>query len=296
MSDRIIRAITKDMMIKATAISSKDICERAREIHKCLPLATAALGRALSAASMMGNVLKEESASITVQIKGGGPLGTITAVSDSQGNVRGYLQNPSVELPLNNKGKLDVGGGVGTDGQLTIIKDLRMKEPFIGHVALANGEIAEDIAAYYAISEQIPTACALGVLVDTDQSVKAAGGFLVQLMPGADDACITKLETAIASLPSITSLLSDSYTLEDILSRVLNGFELEILESMDVSYKCACSAQKVKNVLISLGKDELSKLIREQKSVEVTCQFCDKEYSFTPEEIKELLNVSKNVE
>ena len=285
-----IRAICKDAGIKAIAIDAKDIVERAREIHGCEPLACAALGRTLIAASMLGAELKAEDASLTLQIKGGGPLGTITAVSDSEGNVRGYLQNPTVDLPLKGPGKLNVGAGVGTDGQLTVIKDLGMREPFIGSVQLVSGEIAEDVTMYLAESEQVPSVCALGVLVDTDKSVWYAGGFIISLLPDATEEDIARIEDNLTKIPSVTTMLHDGLSLEDIIGEVLYGLRIEFLEESFPEYRCNCSEDRVTRALISMGVRELKSLMQEQESVEVTCQFCDKIYRFDRPQLQALLD------
>ena len=289
MSDYIVRAISTDGLVQAAAICSRGITERARQIHHTSPVATAALGRALAGASMMGNALKGQGASLTLQIKGGGPLGTVLAVSDAQGNVRGYVANPQVDLPLRDDGKLDVGGAVGAEGTITVIKDLHMKEPYVGTVDLLGGEIAEDIAGYFVESEQIPTACALGVLVDRDHSVKAAGGYLIQLMPGAGEDTISKVEGGIMAAGPVSAILDRDPDPEHLLRAVMSDFELKLLETCPVSYKCYCSRQRVERALISLGKDELAKLIDEGEPVELACNFCSKKYTFSPDEMRELL-------
>lgn len=291
MRDRLIRAICKDAQIKCTAVSTAEVVERARNIHKTLPVATAALGRALTAASMMGRELKDQNGSVTLQFKGNGPLGTITAVAENDGCVRGYLQNPAVELPLKENGHLDVGGGVGR-GYLMVIKDIGVGEPFSGTTVLHNGEIAEDITKYFAESEQIPSAVALGVLVDTDQSVKQAGGYIVQLMPGATDAEITRLENNIAAAGAMTGMMEKGMSLEDIVRAVLDGFEIEFLEEIPVAYRCGCSHAKVTRALISLGKEELTRLRDEEDGIEVTCQFCDKVYNLSKSDIDVLLTAA----
>lgn len=287
--DEIVRVITKDGHIKACAITAKNVVERARTIHHTLPVATAALGRTLMATSMMGNQLKAENGSITVQIKGGGPLGTLTCVSDSTGNVRGYVQNPEVDLPRKAPAKLDVGAAMGKDGSLTIVKDLDMKEPYVGSIQLVSGEIAEDITAYFAESEQIPTACALGVLVDVDQSVLCAGGYLIQLLPGAAEDVIDRLERGISQTGAVTGLLQQGMDAVALLGAVLGEFELEELERTAVEYRCYCSRERVERALISMGKEELSALIREQGRAELTCQFCDQVYSFDRTELEQML-------
>lgn len=287
--DQIVRAIAADGMIKAVGISAMDMVERARQIHKTLPVATAALGRALLGASIMGDMMKEEAGSVTLQIKGGGPLGIITAVSDSEGNVRGYVQNGEVELIEKGPGKLDVGAAVGCHGTLTVIRDLHMKEPYVGSIELVSGEIADNLSAYFVESEQIPTACALGVLVDTDQSVLAAGGYLLQLLPGADEDLISRLEGNIMKVGHATNVLKEGKTASDLLRTVLEGFEPEILEEHPVEYRCRCSRERVVRALISMGREELSALIEEQGGARLTCQFCDAVYDLSEEELRELL-------
>ena len=289
MADRIVRAISTDGMVQAAAICSRDLTERARQIHKTLPVATAALGRTLAAASMMGNALKSDGASLTLQFKGGGPLGTVLAVSDNEGNVRGYVTNPHVDIPLRKDGKLDVGTAVGHEGTLTVIKDLRMKEPYVGTIDLLGGEIAEDVAGYFVESEQIPTACALGVLVDRDQSVKAAGGYLIQLMPGAAEDTIAKVEGGIMAAGAVSAILEKNDDPEAMLRTVMSDFDLKILETCPVEYRCYCSRERVERALISLGRTELEQMLSEQGGCQLTCQFCDAVYEFTAEDIQRLL-------
>ena len=293
MSDQLIRAISQDGLMKVSAVSTRDLTERARQIHKTLPVATAALGRALAAASMMGNALKEEAASLTLQIKGGGPLGTLLAVSDHQGNVRGTVEHPAVDIPLREDGKLDVGEAVGNRGTLTVIKDIGLKEPYIGSVGLLGGEIAEDLAAYFVESEQIPTACALGVLVDRDQSVKAAGGYIVQLLPGAGEDVIAKVEGGVMAAGAVTALLDRDPDPEALLRTVLSDFEVEILETSPIEYKCYCSRDRVERALISMGVAELEDLLAEQGGCELGCQFCDKVYRFTDKELQAIIDQMK---
>ena len=285
----ILRAVSGDGLVKISAIEGRKIVERARTIHKTSPTATAALGRSLCATSMLGDMLKEESASLTVRINGGGPVGTIMTVSDSSGNVRGYAQNPAADLPTRADGKLDVGGAVGKDGTLSVVKDLGLKEPYVGVIPLVSGEIAEDIASYFATSEQIPTVCGLGVLVNPDLSVKVAGGYLIQLLPFADESCIDVLEKTINTLPPVTTMMTEGMTAEEIALKLLDGLEPNILDESEVSYKCDCSRERTERVLISLGKDELSKMADEGKDIEICCHFCDKKYTFTPKEISELI-------
>ncbi len=291
--DKLVRAITKDGSVKAVAAVTKDLTEQVRNIHKTLPVATAALGRTLAAASMMGNALKEENASLTLQIKGGGPLGTVLAVSDHLGNVRGYVQNPQVDVPLREDGKLDVGRAVGADGTLTVIKDIGLKEPYIGSVGLLGGEIAEDLAAYFVESEQIPTACALGVLIDRDQSVKAAGGYIIQLLPGAGEDVIAKVEGGVMAAGAVKALLDRDPDPEALLRTVLSDFEVEILETAPIEYKCYCSRDRVERALISMGVAELEDLLAEQGGCELGCQFCDKVYRFTDKELQAIIDQMK---
>lgn len=289
MRDEIVRAITADGLVKAAAITGRDLVERARNIHTLLPVATAALGRTLMAASLMGDAMKIDGSSLTLQIKGGGPLGTILAVSDEAGNVRGYVQNPHVELMEKAPGKLDVGRAVGETGSLTVIKDLGMKEPYVGTIDLLSGEIADDIAAYFVESEQIPTACALGVLVGTDQSVTSAGGYLIQLLPGADEDIITKIEAGVQRVGSVSHALEGGLDGAGLLRAVLSDFDLEILETHPVEYRCYCSRDRVTRALISMGREELSSLIQEQGQAELTCQFCDQIYRYSKEDLEEIL-------
>ena len=289
MRDEIVRAITADGLVKAAAITGRDLVERARNIHTLLPVATAALGRTLMAASLMGDAMKIDGSSLTLQIKGGGPLGTILAVSDEAGNVRGYVQNPHVELMEKAPGKLDVGRAVGETGSLTVIKDLGMKEPYVGTIDLLSGEIADDIAAYFVESEQIPTACALGVLVGTDQSVTSAGGYLIQLLPGAGEDIITKIEAGVQRVGSVSHTLEGGLDGAGLLRAVLSDFDLEILETHPVEYRCYCSRDRVTRALISMGREELSSLIQEQGQAELTCQFCDQIYRYSKEDLEEIL-------
>ena len=289
MSDQLVRAISKDGFVKAVAVSTRELTERARQIHRMTPVATAALGRTLAAASMMGNALKGEGSSVTLQIKGGGPLGTVLAVSDNEGNVRGTVGDPTVDLPLRPDGKLDVGSAVGCDGTLTVIRDLHMKEPYVGSGGLLGGEIAEDLAAYFVESEQIPTACALGVLVDRDQSVKSAGGYLIQLMPGAGEDTIAKVEGGIMAAGAVSAILEKNDDPEAMLRTVMSDFDLKILETCPVEYRCYCSRERVERALISLGRTELEQMLSEQGGCQLTCQFCDAVYEFTAEDIQRLL-------
>ncbi len=291
--DCIVRAISRDGMVNAVAVCTRGITERARQIHHTSPVATAALGRALAACSMMGNALKGSGASVTMQIKGDGPLGTILTVSDAEGNVRGYVQNPAVDLALRADGKLDVGAAVGHSGTLTVIKDLNMREPYVGTVDLLGGEIAEDVAAYYVESEQIPSACGLGVLVDRDRSVLAAGGYLVQLLPGAGEDVIAKVEGGIYAAPSVTSFMKDDADPAALLRTVLSDFDLEILSTDPIEYRCYCSRERTERALLSLGSKELEEIVAEQGCADLTCQFCDKVQHFTEQELRDMIAALK---
>ena len=291
MSDIRIRAIAVDSAIQITAVTSRDTVERARLIHQTMPTATAALGRALTICSIMGSQLKVENGSVTVQFKGNGPLGSVVCVSDATGNVRGYLQNPACDLPLRDDGKLNVGAGIGR-GYLMVIKDIGLKDPVSGTTILVNGEIAEDMTRYFAESEQIPSACALGVLIDTDQSVKQAGGYLVQLMPDCSEADINRLEQNIQKAGPMTRMLDSGMNLKQVIDTILDGFQIQLLDESTFRYQCNCNHDKVMRALISMGRDELYKLTQEENPIEVTCQFCDRIYNLKKEEI---LNILENV-
>ena len=289
MKDYLVRGMSMDGFVKVVAIRSTELVRRGAQIQKTTPNATAAFGRALTAASMMGNMQKVDNGSMTLQIRGGGPIGTITVVSDPQGNVRGCVTEPNVPLVEKYPGKLDVGATVGKSGTITVIRDLQMKEPYVGSAQLVSGEIADDVTAYFAQSEQVPTACALGVLVDRDQSVKVAGGYIVQLLPGAPDDIIDRLEAGVQKAGAVTPMLEQGMTPEDILGQVCGDLGVVFLETTEISYKCYCSRERVEAALISLGRKELQEIVDEGKSFPVECQFCDTVYSFTPEDIQILL-------
>ena len=278
-----------DGFVKVVAITSTDLVRRGAQIQGTTPNATAAFGRALTAASMIGNMQKVEKGSVTMQIRGGGPIGSITCVSDAEGNVRGFVTEPKVPLVEKFPGKLDVGATVGVDGTLTIIRDLQMKEPYIGSIELVSGEIGDDVTAYFARSEQTPTACALGVLVDRDMSVKVAGGYLVQLLPDAPDEVIDKLEAGIQRAGAVTTMLEQGMSPEDILGQVCGDLGVVFMETTPVEYRCYCSRERVTSALISLGRKELAEIAQEGKAFPVECQFCDTVYTFTPEDIQEIL-------
>ncbi len=285
---KLIRCITSDGLVMATALDSTDIVARAEQLHGTSAVVTAALGRLLTATSMMGNALKGKSNTITVKIDGDGPAGAILAAADSKGDVRGYAINPVVEIPLKPNGKLDVSGAVGQNGTVYVIKDLGLKEAYNGFVPISTGEIAEDIAAYFAVSEQIPTVCALGVLVNPDLSVRVAGGYIIQLLPAAHgyEEVIIKLENSIKAMKPITTLLDEGKTIEEIVRLALNGFEVEVLSEQEVSYKCNCSRERFEKALRSLNNTELKEMADEMEKAETVCQFCGSVYTFTNEEIR----------
>lgn len=289
MSDQLVRAMTRDGFVKITAVNTTEITRRAREIHQTTAVATAALGRVLAAVSMIGNMQKNQEGSVTLIIKGGGPLGTLLATSDPEGNPRGYVENPQVALMEKYQGKLDVGTAVGGDGTLTLIRDLHMKEPYVGTVQLLGGEIAEDVASYFVESEQVPTVCALGVLLNRDQTVDVAGGYLLQLLPGAPDSLIDQLEESVVKAGTVSNLLKAGLSPREIIYKVLSDMDVEILETSPISYKCYCSRERVESTLISLGEKDLREIIADGENISVGCQFCDVEYTFTPEDLTVLL-------
>lgn len=283
---KLIRCITSDGAVMATALDSTDIVAKAEQYHKTSAVMTAALGRLLTATSMMGNMMKGEKDTITVRIAGNGPAGVVVAVADSKGDVRGYVGDSKVEIPLKENGKLDVSSAVGNDGLIYVIKDIGLKEPYSGSVPLVSGEIAEDITAYYAVSEQIPTVCALGVLVNPDLTVKKAGGVIIQLLPGADNSTIDKLEENIKHIRPVTTMMDEGKSIKDILFRMLSGFETEILYEQETHYHCPCSRERTTSMLSSMAKEELDSMAEEMDEIKVECHFCNKEYIFTPEQIK----------
>ena len=285
---KVVRTISKDASVTATAIDALDIVSRIEQIHQPSAVVTAALGRLSIAASLMGIGLKGEKDTLTLRMNGNGPTGALIAVADSRGNVKSYVCNPVVEIPLNKYGKLDVAGAVGKEGTLSVVKDLGLKEPYCGQIPIASGEIAEDIASYFATSEQIPTVCGLGVLVNPDLTVKAAGGYLIQLLPFADESVIDIIEKNISEIPSVTQMLTSGMTAEDIAMRVLEGLEPNVLDEFDAQYRCDCSRERVERALISMGRRELEEMAEEQEISEVCCHFCDKKYNFTRDEIRAL--------
>lgn len=289
---KLVRCISEDGTLTVMALDSTDIVAQAERIHQTSAVTSAALGRLLTAASMMGDQLKGADNSITLRLNGGGPAGTVLAVADSRGNARGYVGTPVVELPLNEKGKLDVAGAVGTDGTLTVIKDLGLKEPYVGQIPLVSGEIAEDITQYFAASEQVPTVCALGVLVNPDLTIRRAGGFLIQLLPTADDAVIDAVERCVEKVPPVTKLLEDGLASEEICRAVLPEFSLEVLDEEQPVYRCNCSRERVLRALAATGRESLEELSQDPIT-EVCCQFCDRKYQIESAELKALLQESR---
>ena len=285
---KLIRAISQDGSVLAMAIRSTDIAAEIEQIHHTSAVVTAALGRLTTAASMMGLMLKGEGDSLTLRVDADGPAGTLIAVADSEGCVKSYIQNPVVELPLNAKGKLDVAGAVGHNGYLRVIKDLGLKEPYSGQVPLVSGELAEDITDYFAVSEQTPTVCALGVLVNPDLTVRAAGGFLVQLLPFAEEASIAALERNIQGIPSVSSMIDSGTEPEEILQKVMDGLEPQVMDEYHPIYRCDCSRERVERAVISLGRRQLDQLIREDHGTELCCHFCGKKYVFSEDELRQI--------
>ncbi len=290
---RIVRTISADASVVCSAIDGTDIVSEIERIHKTSAVVTAALGRLALGTSLIGFGLKDKDDSVTVKINGGGPIGGMVAVSDSYGNVKAYCDENIVELPLKPNGKLDVGGAVGKDGTVTVIKDLGLKEPYIGQTELISGEIAEDITNYFAVSEQTPTVCALGVPVNPDLSVKKAGGFILQLLPFAPDSCIEIIEKNIAAMPSVTTMMELGLSAEDIAMKALEGLEPNVLDDFGVEYKCNCSREKTERILYSLSREDIDSLA-EDETTEVRCHFCDKVYSFTRDEIIALREKKSN--
>ena len=288
MGDYIVRATAADNQIRAFAATTKELVEKARAAHDTSPVATAALGRLLTGGVMMGAMMKGEKDLLTLQVKGDGPIGGITVTADSQGHVKGYVENPDVLLPANALGKLDVGGAVG-NGMLRVIKDMGLKEPYVGQVALQTSEIAEDLTYYFATSEQVPSAVGLGVLMNKDNTVRQAEGFIVQLMPFAEESVIAKLEQNVQKINSVTNLLEEGHTAESLLEKVLDGFDVEINDRMDTRFYCNCSKERVEKALISIGRKDLNEMIQEGKPIEMNCHFCNTNYTFSVEELKEIL-------
>ncbi len=292
MKDYIVRATAAGAQIRAFAATTRNLVEHARAAHGTSPVATAALGRLLSAGAMMGTMLKGEKDLVTLQIKGDGPIHGITVTADSFARVKGYADYPGVMLPPNAIGKLDVGGAVG-NGMLTVIRDLGLKEPYVGQTILQTGEIAEDLTYYFAASEQIPSTVGLGVLMEKDNTVKQAGGFIIQLMPFAEDEVIEKLEENLKKMPSVTSILDEGKTPEELLAVVLDGIELEITDTVPTEFYCNCDKKRIEKAIISIGEKDIKEMIEEGKEIEVKCHFCNSAYHFSVEELKELLKKAK---
>ena len=290
MKDTIITARAKEGMVRIIAGSTTNLVEKAREIHECTPVAAAALGRLLTAGALLGSTLKSEKDVTTLKINGGGDAEGVVVTAYKGGIVKGYIGNPYGDLPLNSKNKLDVGGYIGKNGNLIVIKDLGLKDPYVGQVPIFSGEIAEDLAYYFTVSEQTPSAVALGVLVNTDYSIKCAGGFIVQMMPGADDLLADVITYRLEEIPSITTLLDEGKTIKEIIEYIFDGMDLKILEEVEPEFKCNCSREKVEKALISIGEKELREIAEEGKDEELKCHFCNASYVFTKEDIQKLLN------
>lgn len=288
-SSKISRGMTKDGFVRFFLIDSTAMVEDAREIHQTTPISTAALGRTITAASLLGGMCKGEKEKITLQIKGSNLIKQILAVSDYSGNVKGYISNPNVDLPLNDKGKLPVGEAVGSNGKLIFIKDLGLKEPYVGNSNLISGEIAEDLAAYFMYSEQQPSFVSLGVFINGDLKVQAAGGLIVQVLPDAPDEVISKLEGSLGAFPAISELIREGMSFEDMIGLALNDFEVEFLKENEVSYKCDCSEEKIQKAIVSLGKKEIEDIITEDGQAEIVCHFCNTKYQFGKEKLVQLL-------
>ncbi|WP_077367173.1 Hsp33 family molecular chaperone HslO [Anaerosalibacter sp. Marseille-P3206] len=289
MKDYVIRAIDEKKTMRVFVATTTNTVNEATKIHSLSPVAAAALGRTLTAVSMMGQMMKGEKDTISMQLLGDGPIGNVFAMSNSFGEVKGYVGNPLVDLPLKHDNKLDVGGAVGKNGRIVVIKDLGLKDPYVGQSNLVSGEVAEDLANYYLYSEQQPSAVNLGVLVDTDLSIKASGGYIVQLLPDVLEEDIDLLENNIKNAESISSLIDRGYTPEDILKEIFGVFNMEILEKSEVLYKCDCSRERMEEALISLGKEEINKIIEEDGKAEVVCHFCNKKHQFSKEDLKSLI-------
>ncbi len=294
MASYIVRGIAANKNIRVFVAITTGMVEKARRIHNTLPVATAALGRTITAASIMGYMLKGEKDKLTLQIMGANEIKSIVAVSDSTGNVKGYISNPNVKLAFNEKGKLDVGGAIGKNGKLRVIKDLGLKEPYIGQSNLISGEIAEDIAAYYMYSEQQPSVVSLGVLIDVDGSVKASGGFIIQPLPEVKEEILVQLEEAVKDIPPISSMVDEGMSGEDIIRKILKGFDVEIVDRTKVDFKCDCDSEKIEKALVSLGESELKSIIEEDEKAEIVCHFCNTRYNFNKDELIDLLNRAKS--
>ena len=293
MADKLTIAVTRNGFIRIYAVNSKAIVENARKFHSTMPTGTAALGRLLTGAALMGAMLKDENTSLTLQMRGDGPLGRVIAVANSEGGVKGYVENPTAELPLNHIGKLDVGGAIGLNGYLSVVKDMNMREPYVGQVPIQTGEIGDDLAFYFAQSEQVPSLVALGVLVDRDYSVKQAGGFIVQIMPDCDEFNLKKFEKAAEGLSGVTALLEEGLSNEELIRRVMKDFEIDILDEKEVAYCCDCCDERMQRAIVSLGKKEIQDIIDEQGEAEIVCQFCNKAYSYDRAALEDMMKRAK---
>ncbi|WP_061993887.1 Hsp33 family molecular chaperone HslO [Clostridium sp. ATCC 25772] len=287
--DKIIRATAKDGEVRIIAAITTDMVQKATKIHNCTPTASAALGRMLTSAGLMSAMLKSENDSLTLQINGGGEAKGVVVTAHTDGKIKGYIGNPSVDLPLNSKGKLDVGGAIGTDGYLQIIRDMGLKEPYVGQVPICTGEIGDDLAYYFTVSEQTPSAVAVGVLVDRDLSIKAAGGFIIQMMPGASDFVADIISYRLQEIPSVTTMISDGKTVQDIINSLFDDMDVKFYDEDILEFECDCSREKVENALISIGKKDLQEIYDDGKTEELKCHFCNKSYDFTQEDIGNLL-------
>ena len=290
--DKLVRGTAKDGMGRVIGAITTDIVDFGTTAHECTPVASAALGRMLTAGVLIGSTLKSEKEKVTLKMDGGGEAKGVTVVADSKGNVKGYIGNPYIDLPLNEKGKLDVSKAIGKNGMLYVIKDLGLKDPYVGQVPITSGEIAEDFTYYFTVSEQTPSAVALGVLVDKDLSIKAAGGFIIQMMPDADELLADILMYRLQEIPPVTQMIAEGKTIEDILQYIFDGMDLKLLQESKPEYKCDCSRDKIEKALISIGEKDLREIYNDNKDEEVVCNFCNKKYSFSHEDIGKMLNIN----
>lgn len=289
MKDRLLKAVTSNLQARIICASTTNLVDEGVKLHECMPTAAAAYGRMLTGGLLMGSMLKNTNDKLTLQIDGKGPAGKIVSVSSANATVKGYIQNPKANLPLNSKGKLDVGGVVGKDGRITVIKDMGLREPYIGQVPIYNGEIAEDLAYYFTVSEQIPSAVALGVLIDKDLRVKASGGLIIQMMPDYDISFADKITDKLLNMPPLTKMIDDGISLESILKYIFEDVEIKILDEIEPKYKCDCSREKAEQILASLSKEDLEDIYKDNKTEEMKCEFCNKTYKFTHNQIYDIL-------
>ncbi len=291
--DRLTKAVTHDGFMRIYFVNCRETVEQARIFHNLSPVASAALGRTLAAGQLMGAMLKNEEATVTIQFKGDGDAGRILVVATSKGTVKGYIENPAVDLPLNRQGKLDVGGAVGKNGFLSVIRDLKMKEPYIGQVPIQTGEIGDDMAFYFAQSEQVPSVVGLGVLVDKDISIAQAGGFIVQVMPDCDEFSLKRLEKSLENVKSVTEMLGSGKNNKELIMEIMKDFDVDILEEIDVRYECGCSKERMERAIVSIGREEIEDMIKEQGEAELVCQFCDRKYLFDKSALEKLKDKCK---